>query len=94
MCPHAMKNIKASDTEHSWHLTSYTQMPSEALQKSCIRETPNLSTDADRSTSIFIQSIRNNSSILRLYEFVHKYTSPTPPKCGPSMGAILNNSLF
>ena len=48
-------------------------------QKSRIWETPNLSTDADRSTNNFLlkkKSIRNDSLFLRLYELVHKLSSP------------------
>ena len=47
--------------------------------KSHIRETPNLSTDADRSTIFFFfffESIWNDSLFLRLYDLVHKFTSP------------------
>ena len=67
--------------------------------KSCIRGTLNLSTNADISTNIKFfgekrkrkNSIRNDSLFLRLYELVHKCTSPPVehlPLHGLSMGAI------
>ena len=53
-------------------------------KKSCIRETPNLTTNAERRTNIFFVEqktttkfpICNDSSFLRLYEWVHKCASP------------------
>ena len=54
---------------------------SNVFTKKCrIRETPNLLTNAERSTNIFFvkkrKSIRNDSSFSRLYALVHKCTSP------------------
>ena len=52
------------------------------IKNPACQETPNLSTNADRSTNIFLwgkkekNSIRNDSSFLRLYELVHNCTSP------------------
>ena len=69
-------------------------------KKSCIRETPNLSTDADRSTNIFCWKKKFNTEWLLVLRAlwvgpqIHQSTSQTPPTCEPSPGAIGNNSSF
>ena len=69
-------------------------------KKKRIQETLNLSTDAENSTNIFFRkkeiSKLNLEGLwfLRLYELVHKCTSPTPLTRGSFTGAIWNNSSF
>ena len=72
-------------------------------KKSNIGETPNLSTDADRSTNIFqLENNKIKSNPERLHVFkalrvgpqMHQSTSQTHPRRGPTTGAIWNNSSF
>ena len=64
-----------------------------------MRETPNLSTNADRSINILLLK-KNQSGMtlcfkaLRVGPQMHQPTSQTPPTRGPSNVAIWNNSLF
>ena len=87
----------------SWQTSLF---PSLAKSPKCcnrIRETPNLSTNADRSTNIFL--LKKNKlqfnperilvlKALRVGPKMHQSTSPSPPRRGPSTDATLNNSLF
>ena len=69
------------------------------VKKSHIRETPNLLTDAGRSTKNIL--LKKYSNLEQLFVFkalwvgpkMHQSTSQTPPTHGRSMYAIQNNSL-
>ena len=69
-------------------------------KKSRIRETPNLSTDADRRTNAFFCWKKRNPEQLLVFKALrvglkmHQSTSQTPPTHWPSTGAIWNNSSF
>ena len=86
-----MQNIKSNITK-----LNHTQ-------KSSLRETPNLLTNAERNTNSCLLKRRKKSinperllvfKALQVGPQMHQSTSQKPPTHGPSTGAIWNISLF
>ena len=75
-------------------------MYANASSSNSFSETPNFSTNADRSTNIFLFKKKIYPERLLIFKAqrvgpqMHQSTSQTPPTCGSSTRAIWNNSLF